>query len=233
MTQGSDNNKSGYILVGTFDNVKQAEQVVYDLKGAGFSPDAVSVAAKDMSSLTELKGEGVKETADGAVGGAIGGGALGAALGWLLAGGTALIPGIGPVVAAGIFTATVGGALIGGTLGGVAGALVASGLPEEQAREYEESLKSGRVLVVVKTPDAEALIKAKKVFADNQSTGQRDYALATGNHPNETASLAEAAAPADLPPSESPADTSNSLIDNSSYSGETADVPGTTTRPKV
>src|SRR5206468_9722784 len=136
-----------------FSDIKQAEQVVYDLKGAGFSPDAVSVAAKDMSSLTELKTEGVKETTDGAVGGAIGGGAVGAALGWLLAGGTALIPGVGPIVAAGIFTATFGGALLGGTIGGVAGALIASGLPEEHAREYEEQLKSGRVLVVVKTPD--------------------------------------------------------------------------------
>jgi hypothetical protein len=233
MTQDDDYNKTGYILVGTFGDIKQAEQVVYDLKGAGFSPDAISVAAKDMSSLTELKSEGVKETTDGAVGGAIGGGALGAALGWLLAGGTALIPGIGPIVAAGIFTATVGGALLGGTLGGVAGALVASGLPEEHAREYEENLKSGRVLVVVKTPDAVALVTAKKVFGDNQSTGQRDYNLAAGNRLNENASLEEAAAPADLPPSESPADSGNSLIDDSSYSGETADVPGTTTRPKV
>jgi len=233
MTQTSDYNKTGYILVGTFDGVKQAEQVVYDLKGAGFSPDAISVAARDMSSLTELKSEGVKETTDGAVGGAIGGGALGAALGWLLAGGTALIPGIGPVVAAGIFSATVGGALLGGTLGGVAGALVASGLPEEHAHEYEENLKSGRVLVVVKTPDARALVTAKKVFTDNQSTGQRYYNMAAGNRLDEAASVQEAAAPTGLPPSESPDDPGNSLIDDSSYSGETADVPGTTTRPKV
>lgn len=231
MTQASNNTKTGYIMVGTFDDVKQAEQVVYDLKGVGFSPDMVSVAAKDMSSLTELKNEGVKETADGAVGGALGGGALGAAVGWLLAGGTALIPGIGPIVAAGIFAATVGGAVIGGTLGGVAGALVASGLPEEHAREYEENLKNGRVLVVVKTPDAETLVTAKKVFGDNQSTSQREYAQAAGDRLNENASIEEAAASTDLPPGDSPTDTGNPLINDSSYSGETADVPGTTTRP--
>lgn len=233
MTQASENNNSGYILVGTFGDVKTAEQVVYDLKGAGFSPDAVSVAAKDMSSLTELKTEGVKETADGAVGGAIGGGVLGAALGWLLAGGTALIPGVGPIVAAGIFGATVGGALIGGTLGGVAGALVASGLPEEHAREYEENLNSGRVLVVVKTPDADALLTAKKVFADNQSTNQRDYTVAAGNRLDENRSADQAAASTDLPPSVSPEDTGNSLIEDAAYSGEPDDVPGTTTRPRL
>ncbi|OJV99728.1 MAG: hypothetical protein BGO39_12290 [Chloroflexi bacterium 54-19] len=212
LTQTNDYNRSGYILVGTFDDVKQAEQVVYDLKGAGFPADAVSLAAKDMSSLNELKSDEGKEATDGAVGGAIGGGALGAALGWLLAGGTALIPGIGPIVAAGIFTATVGGALIGGTLGGVAGALVASGLPEEQAREYEENLKSGRVLVVVKTPDAEALVTAKQVFALNQSSGEHDYAVAAGNRADQTGSSLEAATPADLPPSQGPDATPNSLI---------------------
>lgn len=229
MTQAADYNKSDYILVGTFDDIKRAEQVVYDLKAAGFNPADVSIAAKDMSSLTELKTEGVKETADGAVGGAIGGGAIGAALGWLLAGGTALIPGIGPIVAAGIFTATVGGALLGGTIGGVAGALIASGLPEEHAREYEEQLKSGRVIVVVKTPDPDALLTAKKVFTTNQSSGQRDYDMAAPGQP----SNAQIAADADLPPSQSPTDPGNSLIDDSSYSGETADPPGTTTRPRV
>jgi hypothetical protein len=220
MTQTNENNQSDYILVGTFDDMKRAEQVVYDLKGAGFSPDAVSVAAKDMSSLNELKnGEGM-EAADGAVGGAIGGGAFGAALGWLLAGGTALVPGIGPIVAAGIFTATVGGALIGGTLGGVTGALVASGLPEEQAREYEENLKSGRVLVVVKTPDAKALVTAKQVFALNQSSGERDYSVAAGHRADKTESRQEAALPADLPASQGPEAAPNSLIDNSAYRRE-------------
>lgn len=220
MTQADDYNKSGYILVGTFDDIKGAEQVVYDLKGAGFSPEAISVAAKNMSSLSELKSEDKKETSDGAVGGAIGGGALGAALGWLLAGGTALIPGIGPIIAAGIFTATVGGALIGGTLGGITGALVASGLPEEQAREYEESLKNGRVLVVVKTPDAESLVKAKHIFAVNQSSGERDYSLAAGIQPDKTEDLEEAASPAGLPPNEGPNPTPNSLIDNTAYRQE-------------
>ena len=182
-----------------------------------------------MSSLTEIKAEGVKETADGAVGGAIGGGAVGAAMGWLLAGGTALIPGIGPIVAAGIFAATVGGALIGGTIGGVAGALIATGLPEEHAREYEDQLKSGRVVVVVKTPDPDALLTAKKVFMSNQSTGQRDYDMAAPDQPSDP----RIAAQADLPPSQSPNDPGNSLIDDFSYSSETADPSGTTARPRV
>jgi hypothetical protein len=229
MTQANDYNKSGYVLVGTFDDIKQAEQVVFDLKAAGFSPDAISVAAKDMSSLADMKAEEVRETTDGAVGGALGGGALGAVLGWLLAGGTALIPGIGPVIAAGIFAATVSGALIGGTLGGIAGALVASGLPEEHARQYEEHLKSGRVLVVVKTPDAEALVTAKEVFAGHKSTAERDYNL--NEQTQSTDNLL--AAQADLPPTQSSSDTGNSLIKDSAYSGEPDEVPGITTRPKV
>jgi hypothetical protein len=105
----------------------------------------------------------------------LGGGTLGAVLGWLLAGGTALIPGVGPVVAAGIFGATVTGALVGGALGSIATALVGQGIPEEEAAEYEEHVRGGRTLLTVRAANGQMLGSALDIFDRNNASGVRYY----------------------------------------------------------
>ena len=117
------------------------------------------------------------EAGQGTLVGSLGGGTLGAVLGWLLAGGTALIPGIGPVVAAGVFGATISGALIGGALGGITGALAGSGIPETEASEYEEHVKGGRTLVTVNAANGTLLEAAMDVFERNNATNTRYYDL--------------------------------------------------------
>ena len=63
-----------------------------------------------------------------------------------------LIPVIGPAFAGGILV-TVFSAALGAVTGGMLGALVTLGVPEEQARHYEEEFKAGRTIVTVKTED--------------------------------------------------------------------------------
>jgi len=164
--------KTGHTVVGVFEHVEQAERAINDLKVAGFTPDAISVVTKDRK--VEVEGVG-NEAAQGALVGSLGGGTLGAVLGWLLAGGTALIPGVGPIVAAGVFGATVGGALIGGTLGGIAGALAGAGVPEDEATEYTEFVKAGRTLVTVNAANGQLLEAAMDVFERNGATTTRYY----------------------------------------------------------
>jgi uncharacterized membrane protein len=60
------------------------------------------------------------------------------------------VPGFGPLVAAGILASALGGAVIGAATGGLVGALVQLGLPEEEARFYEEQLRAGHPVVTVK-----------------------------------------------------------------------------------
>ena len=105
-------------VVGMFDHVDQAETAINDLKLAGFTPESISVVtrSKPATEVVETGETGSNEAGQGALAGAIGGGTLGAVLGWLLAGGTALIPGIGPVLAAGpLLAAATGGAAPGTT----------------------------------------------------------------------------------------------------------------------
>jgi uncharacterized membrane protein len=166
---------TGQTVVGVFDDVASAERAINDLKIAGFAPDSISVVTRDrreQATLTEATGNRADE---GAIAGALGGGTLGAVLGWLLAGGTALIPGIGPVVAAGVFGATVTGALVGGALGSVASALVGQGIPDEEAHEYEEHVRGGRTLLTVTAANGQLLQNALDIFDRNNATGVRYY----------------------------------------------------------
>jgi len=65
---------------------------------------------------------------------------------WL---GALAIPGVGPFVAAGAFASVAGGAAVGAGLGAVAGALVGMGIPEGEARRYEDEVQRGQTLVSV------------------------------------------------------------------------------------
>jgi len=170
-------NKTGHTVVGVFEDPADAENAINDLKVAGFTPDSISVVAKNRTvqrNLTEVSGN---EAGQGALVGSLGGGTLGAVLGWILAGGTALIPGVGPIVAAGIFGATVGGALIGGTLGGITGALAGAGVPEDEAAEYGEHVKSGNSLVTAQAANGELRGAAMDVFERNKAVSTRYYDL--------------------------------------------------------
>ena len=102
------------------------------------TPPPENVGATDEKRLRE-------EEATGAVTGGIVGGVLGAAV-------ALLIPVIGPAFAGGILV-TVFSAALGAVTGGMLGALVTLGVPEEQARHYEEEFKAGRTIVTVKTED--------------------------------------------------------------------------------
>ena len=68
----------------------------------------------------------------------------------LLAGiGALAIPGVGPFIAAGPIMAALSGAAIGATTGGVVGGLIGMGIPEIEAKRYEDKLKTGNYLIAV------------------------------------------------------------------------------------
>ena len=60
-----------------------------------------------------------------------------------------LIPGIGTVLAGGLFAATFSAAVIGAAAGGVVGGLVGLGVDEEEARFCEKELQNGKAIVTV------------------------------------------------------------------------------------
>jgi len=140
--------------VGYFHDRQSADRAYEDLVREGFSKDDIGIlgrGAEGKSGLADDGHEGHHVTAgEGAAAGGIFGLLLGAA--------AMLIPGIGPIVAIGPITAALTGAVTGGVtgavVGGIAGALIHAGVPEEDARYYEDRLKSGGYLLTVHTDDA-------------------------------------------------------------------------------
>ncbi|HLJ35243.1 MAG TPA: hypothetical protein VKU38_16440, partial [Ktedonobacteraceae bacterium] len=130
----------------TADNIGQDEMVTPDKvqneealpSDASQTQDAETVPA-DISRQRE-------DEATGAVTGGIVGGVIGVAAGLLL-------PFIGPAIAGGAVIAALGGAALGAVAGSFFGVFVSMGVPEEQARQYEQEFKAGRTIVTVKTDD--------------------------------------------------------------------------------
>jgi hypothetical protein len=146
-------------VIGLFDTFNQAESAVANLARAGIARDRVSVLASERarSARSEAEAGAAAGAAPGAGVGATTGAVVGGTAGLLAGLGTIAIPGFGPLLAAGplvaLFTGAGIGAGVGAVAGGLIGALVNAGVPEEQARIYEESIRRGGVLVTVETED--------------------------------------------------------------------------------
>jgi uncharacterized protein (TIGR02271 family) len=138
------------VVVGVFHEPEQARRAIEALKDAGFSPGDIGILMQDRGEARDLAEDTGTKAAEGAGIGALGGGILGGLAGWLVGIGALAIPGVGPFIAAGAFATALGGAAIGAGVGAIAGALVGMGIPEDEAKYYEEEVRGGRTLVTVK-----------------------------------------------------------------------------------
>ncbi|WP_110988266.1 DUF1269 domain-containing protein [Acaryochloris thomasi] len=146
--------------IGVFARRLDTEQALHELKEYRFPMDKVSVIAKDDGlndrlaetdvTVTEHTGNKADE---GAATGAAAGGAAGTLTGLLVGLGTLAIPGVGPIMLAGAtataLATTVAGGAIGAAAGGLTGALIGLGIPEEQAKVYDDYVQKGYYLVTV------------------------------------------------------------------------------------
>lgn len=155
--------KAVFCIATTFS---QAEQIVDNLKNAGFSSTDISVLFPDTHGSKDLAHEKHTKAPEGAVTGAGAGGVLGGTLGWLVGIGALAIPGLGPFVAAGPIMAALGGAAVGATVGGMTGALVGLGIPEYEAKLYEGKIKEGKILISVHSENSDETDLAKTIFKD-------------------------------------------------------------------
>jgi len=146
----------GSTVVGLFKNQVDAERAIQRLKQEGFTEKQIGVAMRDRGQQKELiEGTGT-QAAEGAATGAIGGGVLGGVIGLLAGVGALAIPGVGPIIAGGALASTLAGAGIGAAAGGLLGALMGMGVPEEDARHFDEGFKAGGTLVTVNAEGREA-----------------------------------------------------------------------------
>lgn len=140
-----------------FENRSNAEDAINALKARGFGGDKIGIALRDRTEQGQLIEDTGTKAADGAATGAVSGGLLGGVVGFLVGVGALAIPGIGPIVSAGVLTTVFGaagatalaGAGIGAATGGVVGGLIGMGIPENEATYFESGFRKGHVLVTV------------------------------------------------------------------------------------
>jgi hypothetical protein len=151
-------------LFGIVKTHAQAEQIVEGLQSAGFPAAEISVLLPDNQGKHDIGHVKATKAPEGATTGAATGGVAGGVLGLLAGIGALAIPGVGPFIAAGPIMAALSGAAIGATTGGVVGGLIGMGIPEIEAKRYEDKLKSGNYLIAVHTKDGDAKDRAKAIF---------------------------------------------------------------------
>jgi hypothetical protein len=142
----------------------QAERMVERLQTAGFHPAAISVLMPDSTPIGDFGHVKSTKASEGVTAGASTGGVAGGALGLLAGIGALAIPGVGPFIAAGPIMAALSGAAIGAASGGIIGGLIGLGIPEIEAKRYEQRLLTGNYLVSVHTEDGDQIDRAEEIF---------------------------------------------------------------------
>ena len=148
------------VLTGMFKDREGAEKAYNSALSRGYTKDDVNVMMSDKTRDSWFGGDNAdtelgSKAMEGAGAGSAIGGTLGAIIGGIAAIGTSvLLPGVGLIIA-GPLAAALAGAGAGGLTGGLVGALIGSGIPEDRAKEYEEGVKNGGMVVGVhpRTPE--------------------------------------------------------------------------------
>ncbi|WP_338471543.1 general stress protein [Niallia sp. XMNu-256] len=175
------------IVGGVFKNAAEVEGTIRRLKALGIDTNKISVLAKNDDTLNEIKEQTNVDTIDndsnrgknagkGAGIGAGTGGVLGGIVGIIAEVGLLTIPGVGVLAAAGPLATALSGAAIGAAGGGLVGALAGAGIPESEAKIYDNYIKDGNIVLLVEIDEAQR-IEIERTFADNCSINTGVYAL--------------------------------------------------------
>lgn len=166
-------------VIGVFSNKFKAEATLDTLESKGYEARDLSVIVKDGVRYTEHAGVKGGSVAEGAISGAAAGSVLGGLAGILIGLGALTIPGVGvfliggPIAAAlgitGAAATAVSAATTGALAGGLLGGMIAVGIPDEEAKIYEQRIKEGAVLLAVPVALENRVREVKNIFRKYQA----------------------------------------------------------------
>lgn len=162
-------------VLGVASSRPSAEQIVGNLRLAGFTQDQVSlimVTQEDPEALEQVDdqtGEGGAEVAGGVAKGAAAGGIVGLAAGLA----AFAIPGIGPVIGGGALLALFGGS--GAVVGSLTGAFSTENVSNQVIERYGMALREGQAVISVSAPDAETAKQAEEVLTNSGASNINSY----------------------------------------------------------
>lgn len=145
----------------TFEDYNKFVHALTELEHCGFNRDDISVLMSEQTRDSYFRDEDIQKFStqiqtkapEGIAAGGVTGGLLGALVGAMTVVGAIAVPGtqflaVGPII--GFLSGGAAGAAAGGLIGG----LIGLGIPEHEAKFFEESVKErDHVLLVVSTPE--------------------------------------------------------------------------------
>lgn len=143
-----------------FRTREEADRAYEDLHGRGYTKDDVNVMMSDSTrdryfTNSDTHTDLDDKVAENAGKGSLIGGGIGAVVGAVAAiGSNVLLPGLGLVIA-GPLAAGLAGAGAGAATGGLVGALTGAGVPEDEAKIYENEIKDGGIYMGYKPKNEE------------------------------------------------------------------------------
>jgi hypothetical protein len=162
--------------VGIFTDLRAAKQAIEALQAAGIPNREINLltpgsSAHDLQAVPKDEGE---QPGMGQALGAVVGTGLGTAGGAFLgmAAATAVVSGVGPVIAIGLVASGLLG--IAGAVGGAAAGdaledALSGGVPKDEWFLYEDALRQGRTIVVVVTEEEERAEAARRILSKRGS----------------------------------------------------------------
>ncbi len=165
--------KEKELLTAIFRDRASTEQAFDWLQDKGYGQSEISVLMSDQTraGYHDHGTEGQIKRGTHAMEGVAAGGALGTAVGATVGAmllGAMAFPALGLVVAGPIIAALAGGGA-GAVAGGAIGGLVGLGIPESNAKAYEEALKNGGVVFGVHPHSSEDAKEIRQYFEDQEA----------------------------------------------------------------
>jgi uncharacterized membrane protein len=161
---------------GMYFDRDEAESAVDRLNGLGYTQNDISVVMDDKTREKAFASEVGAKTTEGVATGAVAGGLLGAIVAGVAATGSVFaVVGTGGVAAPlviGPLAAALAGLGVGGAAGGILGGLIGLGIGEQRAKQYEQGLREGGILIAVR-PKGEHTEKVREALRDRYTA---DYA---------------------------------------------------------
>ena len=157
-------------VAGVFESPEAARKAAGELLLLGFARDRLTILVPGASE-EQIHSVPVSTTEQPGLGKAMGGVlgvSLGAVSGFELGvAGTALIPGVGPVLAVGVAAAAIlgaGGLIAGVELGGIGERKTTEGIPADEVFFYEDALRQGHSVVILLADTADEARRARKAL---------------------------------------------------------------------
>lgn len=176
-------------IIGIYAEREYAERGIRKLEEKGFVPQDISIIMKDREEGKKLASDTGASVAGGAASGAATGAVIGGIAGLLVGIGAIAIPGFGAILIGGPIAAALGltgaaattttGAATGALAGGLLGMLVSLGIPEDEARTYEERIREGGILLAVPTPPS----REEEVYGILSDTGAEQVRTISNHAP--------------------------------------------------